>query len=66
MSLPKINAWNFCVGYKINDSIGGDYFSSVEEAEMRSSVNSINGDDDLVSRFDATTCLGENIYDIFW
>ena len=54
-----------CVGDKRNDNIGGYYVSSLEEAEMRSSADSVNGDDDLVSGFDATTCSVNNIYEIF-
>ena len=32
---------------------------------MGSSTDSVNGNDDLVSEFDASTCSGENIYEIF-
>ena len=32
---------------------------------MRSSTNFVNENDDLVSGFDAFTCAGENVYDIF-
>ena len=32
---------------------------------MRSSTDYINENDDLVSSFDASTCAGDNVYDIF-
>ena len=52
-------------GDKINKNIGGDDIASFEEAEMRSSKYSVNENDDLVSGFDASTCVGDNVYDIF-
>ena len=39
----------------MNDNICGDDVASVEEAEMRSSTGSLNGNDDSVSGFDAST-----------
>ena len=54
-----------CEGDKINNNIGGDDVASVEELEMRSSKDSVNDNDDLVNLFDASTCLGDNVYDIF-
>ena len=38
-----------CEGDKRNDNIGGDDVASVEEAEMRSSTDSVNENDYLVS-----------------
>ena len=32
---------------------------------MRSSTDSVTNNDDLVSRFDASTCLGDNVYNFF-
>ena len=32
---------------------------------MRSSTDSVNGNEDLVSRFYASTCLSDHVYDIF-
>ena len=51
------------VGPKYN--IGGENVASVEELEMGSSTDSVNYNDDLVSDFDASTCSGDNVYDIF-
>ena len=53
-----------CEGDKINDNIGDDDVYTVEETEMRSSTGSINGNDDVVSGFDASNFSGDNIYDI--
>ena len=50
---------------KRNENIGGDKVASVEEAEMSSSTDYANENDDLVSEFDVSTCLGDNIYEIF-
>ena len=63
MSLWKKNV--ICEGEKINDNIGGDDVDSIEEAEIRSITDSVNDNDDLVSGFDAYTCLGDNVYEIF-
>ena len=32
---------------------------------MRSSTDILNGNEDLVSGFNASTCSGDNVYDIF-
>ena len=64
MSLPK-NMHEIFEGDKRNDNIGGDDIALVEELEMISSTDSVNDNDDLFSGFDASTCLGDNIYDIF-
>ena len=48
------------------DNIGGDDVASVEEAEMKSSSDSINDNDGyLFSEFYASTCSGDSVYDIF-
>ena len=47
------------------DNIGDDDISSVEEEEIRSSAYSVNYNDNLVCGFDASTCSGDNVYDIF-
>ena len=44
-----------CDGDNGNDNIGGDDVASVEESEMRSSTDSVNDNDNLVSGFDAST-----------
>ena len=44
-----------CEGDKRNDNIGGDDVALVEESEMRSSTDSVNENDNLVSGFDAST-----------
>ena len=44
---------------KINDGMGGDYFASVKEAEMRSSTDSVNENNDFWYGFDASTCAGK-------
>ena len=49
----------------MNDKIGDDDIASVEETEMSPSTVSVNGNDDLVSEFYASTCSGDNVYDIF-
>ena len=49
----------------MNDDRGGEDVASVEEAEMISNTGSVYGNDDLVSGFDASTCSGDNIYNIF-
>ena len=54
MSLLK-NMHEMCDGDKRNDNIGGDDVVSVEESEMRSSTDSVNDNDNLVSGFDAST-----------
>ena len=45
--------------------MGDDDVVSVEEAEIRSSKDSVNGNKYLVSGFDAPTCSGDNVHDIF-
>ena len=64
MSLRK-NTHDICEGDKIDDNIYGDDIASVEESEIGSSTYSVNDDDDLVSRFYACTCSGDNVYEIF-
>ena len=54
-----------CEGDKINDNFGGDCVASFEEVEMSSSTYSVNENDDLVIGFDASTCSGDNVYDVF-
>ena len=54
-----------CEGDKINDNISGDNVASVEESEIGSSTDYVNANDYLVSGFDASTCSGDNLYDIF-
>ena len=51
----------------MNDERGGKDVTSVEESEMRSSTSTdyVNDNDDLVSWSDASTCSGDNVYDIF-
>ena len=49
----------------MSTSIGGDDVASVEEAKMRRSAGSVNGNEDLVNGFDASTCSVDNVYDIF-
>ena len=60
-----INMHEIYEGDKIKDNIGGDDVSSAEESEMGSSTDYINDNDNLVSGFDASTCSGDNVYDIF-
>ena len=57
--------YKICEGDKRNDNIGDGDVYSVEEVEMRSSTDSVNGNKYLVSGFDASTCPGDNVYDIF-
>ena len=47
------------------DERGGKDVASVEETEMRSNIGSIYEIDDSVSGFHASTCSGDNFYDIF-
>ena len=54
-----------CEGDKINDNFGVYCVASFEEVEMSSSTYSVNENDDLVIGFDASTCSGDNVYDIF-
>ena len=63
-SLLEKDAWNLW-RWKINDKICGDDVDLVEEAETRSSTGSVNGDGDSFSVFDAFTCPGDNVYEIF-
>ena len=49
----------------MNYKIGDDDFDLVKEEKMRSSTGLVNGNDDLVSQFDASTCSGDNVYDFF-
>ena len=49
-----------CEGDKINDNIDGNDVGSIEEAEMRSSMDSVNGNEYMVSEFDASTSSGDN------
>ena len=65
ISFLKIYINEICEGHWINDDIVGDDVTSVEEVEMRSSTDSENGNDDLISGFYASTCEGDNIYDVF-
>ena len=37
----------------------------LKKQKMRSSTDSVNYNDDFFSGFDASTCSGDNIYDIF-
>ena len=53
-----------CEGDKINDNFGGDCVASFEEVEMSSYIGSVYEDDDSVSGFDASTCSGDNFYNI--
>ena len=59
--LKKIH--EICKGEKMNDKIGGDDVVFVEESEMRLNTGSVNGYDDSVSGFDASTFSGDNIYE---
>ena len=54
-----------CEGEKRNDDIDVDGVASVEEAEMRSSTDSVNINKDLVVGFYASTCSDVNVYDLF-
>ena len=56
-----------CEGEELNDARGGKYVALVEEAEMSSIPisESVNEKDDTVGEFDASTCSGDNVYDIF-
>ena len=47
------------------DERGGKDVASVEETEMRSNIGSIYEIDDSVSGFHASTCSGDNFYDIY-
>ena len=51
----------------MNDERGGKDVASVEEVEMRSRPTSeyVNDNGDLVGEFYASTCSGDNFYDIF-
>ena len=49
----------------MNDNRGGEDVDSVEESEMRSNIGSVYKNYDSVSGFDASTCSGDNFYDIF-
>ena len=62
-STNPVNDNDDVVSYKYN--IGGDDVAYVEEYEMRSSTDSLNYNNDLVRGFDAYTCSGDNLYDIF-
>ena len=49
----------------MNAEIGGDDVDSAEESETSQSKESVNVNDDSIREFDAPTCSGENVYDIF-
>ena len=45
-----------------HDNIGGEYYGSVKEIEIRSSATYVNDNDDsLVSGFDESTVLGDRM-----
>ena len=52
-------------GDQNNYNICGDDVDLVREIEMRSSINVVNENDELVSGFDAYNSSGDNVYDIF-
>ena len=54
-----------CKGDKKNDNIDGDDVDSVYEVEMGSITDTVNDNDDVVSRFDVSTFLFDNVYNIF-
>ena len=65
-TIPKIDLHEINEGDERYDNIGGDDVASVEEAEMKSSSDSINDNGgDLFSEFYASTCSGDSVYDIF-
>ena len=45
--------------------MGGDDVALAGEAKMRTSKDYVNDNDDLVSGFDASSCAGDNVYNIF-
>ena len=57
--------YEICEGKKINNNIGGDDVDSVEESEIRSSIDCVNENDDLVSVFDGSICSSGNVYEVF-
>ena len=64
--IPNININEINYGDEIHNNIGGDDVSSVEEAEMRSSADSVNDNNEyLFCGFDASTCSSDSVYDIF-
>ena len=52
-------------GDQNNYNICGDDVDLVREIEIRSSINVVNENDDVVSGFDAYNSSGDNVYDIF-
>ena len=64
MSFQKIH--EIYKGDKRHDKNGGDDVSSIEEAQLSSSKYYVNeNNDDLVSVFDASTCSGDIVHDVF-
>ena len=60
-----MNQHGISEGDKMNAEIGGDDVDSAEESETSQSKESVNVNDDSIREFDAPTCSGENVYDIF-